>query len=168
MGNFKLKHVIITGAMIALCILATPGNTRAEPFKFPKMFKFASQELQNEKPFTTPTVEIVSQEALMELHRFAYLRDTGLDLDMKEALGLYGFFDPKTGQIYVGRHLEAGLKEQTIVHEYVHWLQVVLWGRLDWNYPENAAMQHWMQEMQAYAIGQRYEHEEEVTDFEEK
>ena len=158
MGNFKLKHVIITGAMIALCILANPGNAKAKPFKFPKMFEFARNALEIDKTFKVPTVNIVSRETITELYRLAWRAgNPGKTMPTKSwssiKKGLLGSYHADSDIIYVLRGQEH--RDESIVHEYVHWLQTHVEGKLDWQNPD-AIFIHMFREMQAYQIGKRY------------
>jgi hypothetical protein len=159
--HFKISISIL---ICSLYILFFSGVAAADSYK--EIYEWVKSEMNIDKDYPMPSVEIVSKEKLNEIFAAAidesYKKMEGqmgqdeakkiMEFYLDEVIGL---FIPETKAIYVSNLSDRGERESTIAHEIVHYLQDIVDGVID-SGDYMADQKRLYREMQAGDIGDRY------------
>lgn len=131
-------YVLIFFFVISLVIDTSPARS----FTNHEIFRWVLGELNIQKSYPVPQVQLVSRETLQRVYRknneTALKRWIGryghqraneiMDLYLNELIGLC---IPKTCEIYVGNFLEPCRQKAVAAHELTHYIQILEQGPID-------------------------------------
>lgn len=154
---------IIAHMMLTLTLLSTNAHSTTSQ----QIFAWVARQMEIEDVNDMPAIKYVSkaqlQHVLQELSVKSYsqMKSNLGGVQAEEIMGTYlanvvGLFHPETQIIYIGAFLSPCRKKAVLAHEFTHYFQEVIEGRI---HPHDYAADYKRsrREMKAYDIERRFE-----------